>query len=586
MVLNRNLFFKWLLCGWTATTLSLAATGPRPNVILILTDDHGYGEVAAHGNPLIKTPELDKLHNESIRLVNFHVNNVCAPSRAALMTGKYSTHVGVWHTLGGHDRVYPDEIMMPQVFAANGYQTLMVGKWHIGDSYPYRPEDRGFQEVYRIGGGSPGQVADYWENSLFDMHYWNGKSWEPSKGFCTDTQFDAAIDFIGRHKGKPFFCYLATTAVHSPIGAPDEYLALYEGQSKEVKTFYGMVSNLDWNVGRLRAFLKEQGLEENTILVFMTDNGSACDKKNEYNTFNAGMRGKKGSDYDGGHRVPCFVYWPNGGLPKGADVEPVTAHIDLLPTFVDACGLKSDIAYDGTNILPLLKNPKNAKLDRMLVTEGKVNNRSERYASSCVINGDWRLVKGAELFNIANDPGQEHNVAQANPEIVERLRGGYEAWHAEMAKGFERESRSVIGDPKANPTRLYCMDLHPFPKSGKRKQKSKTVWNQKAVKKGDTYHGLWKLEVAQAGTYEISLRRFPAESGLRFSDTPYKGNVVEYKAAELKIGPISEKMPVDMTSKKVTFTIDLKAGSTELDAVLIDAKGRKTSAYYIDVLKR
>jgi arylsulfatase A-like enzyme len=557
----------------------------RPNVVLILTDDQGYGEVGAHGNDLIKTPELDKLHDEGVRLVNFHVNNVCSPSRAALMTGKYSTHVGVWHTLGGRDMVYPDETMMPQVFADNGYKTQMIGKWHIGDSFPYRPEDRGFQEVYRIGGGSPGQVADYWENSLFDMHYWNGSAWEQSKGFCTDTQFDAAIDFIDRNKDKPFFTYISCTAVHSPIGAPDEYLAMYEGQSKEVQTFYGMVSNLDWNIGRLRTFLKENGLAENTILVFMTDNGSACDKKNAYNTFNADMRGKKGSDYDGGHRVPCFIYWPDGGLPNGADIEPVTAHIDRLPTFVDACSLKANIESDGTSLLPLLKKPK-TKLDRILVTEGKVGDRSEMYASSCVMQGDWRLVKGKELFNVAKDPGQENDVAKTNPEIVERLRGGYEVWHEKMAKGFERESRSVIGDPKCNPARLYCMDLHAFPKTGKKKNKGKVVWNQKAVKKGEPYHGIWELDVAQAGTYEISLRRFPAESGLKFSDTPNKGADVEYKTAELKIGAVSKKMPVDMSSDRVTFCIELKEGPAELDAVLIDSKGRKTSAYYVDVLKR
>jgi arylsulfatase B len=588
-VQNRRSFFKGSACGIGLMALSrqvAAAGGKRPNVILILTDDHGYGEVGAHGNPLIRTPQLDRLHNEGVRLKNFHVNNVCSPSRAAIMTGKYSTHVGVWHTLGGRDMVYPDETMMPQVFADNGYKTLMVGKWHIGDSFPYRPEDRGFQEVRRIGGGSPGQVADHWENSLFDMHYWNGKNWKQSKGFCTDTQFDAAIDFIGRSADRPFFCYLSTTAVHSPIGAPDEYLALYEGRPKEVQAFYGMVSNLDWNIGRLRAFLKQNGLEENTILVFMTDNGTACDKKNQFNTFNGGMRGRKGSDYDGGHRVPCFVYWPAGGLPRGADVHPVTAHIDLLPTFVDACGLKSSVEADGTSILPLLRNPESAPLDRILVTEGKVGDRSQMFASSCVLSGAWRLVKGSELYNVAEDPGQENNVAGDNPEIVKRLRTAYEAWHAEMEKGFDKESRSVIGDPKANPARLYCMDLHALPKTGKKKNKGKTVWNQKAVKKGDTYHGVWKLEVAQPGTYEISLRRFPEESGLTFSDVPAKGSAVEYRQAELKIGKHRLSKPVDMASHKVTFSVDLSPGPAELDAVLIDADGRETSAYYVNVLRK
>ena len=178
--------FLGLGIAWLATT---ALAGPRPNVVLILTDDHGYGEVGAHGNELIQTPELNRLHDESVRLKNFHVNNVCSPSRAAIMTGKYSTHVGVWHTLGGRDMVYPTETMMPQVFSDNGYKTLMVGKWHIGDSFPYRPEDRGFQEVYRIGGGSPGQVADYWENSLFILTLINDLVSTTNAGSSEDSQW-------------------------------------------------------------------------------------------------------------------------------------------------------------------------------------------------------------------------------------------------------------------------------------------------------------------------------------------------------------------------------------------------------------
>jgi hypothetical protein len=417
------------------------------------------------------------------------------------------------------------------------------------------------------------------------MHYWNGQSWEQSKGFCTDTQFDAALDFIGRRKDRPFFIYLATTAVHSPIGAPDEYLSLYEGLPKEVQTFYGMVSNLDRNVGRLRACLEQNGLADDTLIVFMSDNGTACDKKNQHNTFNGGMRGRKGSDYDGGHRVPCFIYWPAGGLSGGKDVKAVTAHIDLLPTFVDACGLKSDIEADGTSLLPLLKNP-NIKLDRTLVTEGKVGNRAEMFASSCVMQGDWRLVKGKELYNIAKDPGQQDNAAQANPEIAERLRGGYEAWHAEMAEGFGKVSRSVIGDPACNPAKLYCMDLHPIAHEGKQKAKGKVVWNQKAVKSGETFHGVWKIDVAQPGTYEISLRRFPAESGLKFGDKPHKGRAVNFETAELAVGTVKAQKKVDIWSDRVVFTADLKAGPADLDAVLVDSKGRKTSAYYIEILRK
>jgi len=242
----------------------------RPNVVFILTDDQGYGEIGEHGNNYIKTPHLDKLWAEGVRLTDFHVNSVCSPSRAAMITGRYASRTGVWHTLGGRNIVNKDEKTIGDFFQNAGYPTQLVGKWHLGDNFPYRPEDRGFDEVFRIGGGSLGQIADYWENSLWDGHYWDGKKWIKTEGFCTDVQFDAALDFIQRNKDKPFITFISTTAPHSPIGADEKYIQPYleMGLSKEVATFYGMVTNIDENVGRLRKFLKKEGLDKNTILIF------------------------------------------------------------------------------------------------------------------------------------------------------------------------------------------------------------------------------------------------------------------------------------------------------------------------------
>lgn len=579
-LLTRTLF---LLFGVWAMNCASAADN-KPNVILVLTDDQGYGDLGCTGNKVIQTPNMDRLYDESVRLTDFHVNSVCSPSRAAILTGQYASRVGVWHTLGGREVVRRDAMMMPQLFADNGYRTQMVGKWHLGDNFPFRPEDRGFDEVFRIGGGSIGQLPDYWGNGLWDTHYWNGKQWEPCSGFCTDTQFAAALRFIEQNKQSPFFMYLSTTALHSPVGAPEDDLAKYDGQSREIQSFYAMASNLDVNLGRLRQTLADNRLEENTLLIFMSDNGSACDKNGTAGAFNAGMRGKKGSLYEGGHRVPCFVYWPGGGISGGLNVNSLTAHIDLLPTLVEACELDvaQGIRFDGRSLLPLLGSDGVNWIDRTLVTESKVNHRSRLFDSSAVMSGSWRLVnKGKELYNLAADPGQENDLAAEHPEQVVRLRTQYENWYRSVASGFDQTARVVVGSPQENPARLTCMDVHPMDE----KSPGKAVWNQKGVLTAQRYRGLWKLEAAATGSYEVSLRRWPPESGLAFEDTPNKGQLVIYKEARLNIGKGEVVQPIDMSSARVTFTVQIETGPFEMDAVLVDTQGQISSAYFVE-LKR
>lgn len=573
--------------GGVAISPAMVARGgerSHPNVVLILTDDQGYGELSSSGNPIIKTPHIDRLRKEGVSLEDFHVSSVCAPSRAAIMTGKCNSHAGVWHTLGSREIVNIDEILMPQFFAASGYATQMVGKWHLGDNYPFRPQDRGFEDVFQIGGGSPGQIPDYWDNGIFDMHFWNGKRWAASKGFCTDVQFDSAFRFIKKNKQNPFFCYLATTAPHSPTGAPDEYIEMYKELPKGVRRFYGMVTNIDHNLGRMRKFLKREGLAENTILIFMTDNGSACDKRNEYGesgTFNAGMRGKKGSNYDGGHRVPCIIYWPEGGLDHGRKVERLTAHIDILPTLIDACNLVSpaNIDFDGRDLMPLLRDPSGPWSDRVIVTESKVNHRERKFGSSTVMTEEWRLVNKDQLFKIKDDPAQKRDLAGKHPEVSKRLRDAYEEWYRKIP--FDKENRIIIGSAHENPSRINCMDLYPKEGSGR----GAIVWNQKGVKKGQRFHGFWKLEVDSPGVYQFDLRRWPVESGLLFSDVPHKGKKVVYKKASLKLGDFSESKPVDMNSDRVRFEVELGRGPLDMDATFLTDSGEITSAYFVDVKK-
>lgn len=566
----------WLVYFLLFAFCFVIKAGEKPNVIIILTDDQGYGEVGAHGNQYIRTPNMDKLYRQGVRLTDFHVNNVCSPSRAALMTGKYSASVGVWHTLGGYNNLNVEETTIADVFESNNYNTYMVGKWHLGDNYPYRPEDRGFDEVFRIGGGSLGQVADYWENGLWDGHYWDGNEWVKSDGYCTDVQFDAAIDFIEKSGDEPFFLYLATTAPHSPIGAAPEYVDPYfkMGFNKEVANFYGMVTNIDDNLGRLRTYLQEKGLEENTLIIFMSDNGSACAKK-DTSIFNSGMRGKKGSDYEGGHRVPCFLYWPKGGVTGGKSATQLTAHIDLLPTLVEACDLSmsEDIEFDGVNILPVLQNPKTEWPGRVLVTEGKVNDREKLYKSSCVISDNWRLVSGTELYDIHTDPGQKKSLN--DQEKINELKENYQLWHSGVNSAFDKEYWFIFSDSLFT-TPFVTMDLLPDGKNKKRK----SVWNQSAVKKGVYDRGVWNIEFPESGTYTFLLTRLPEEAK-SVTDSKKKIKELEIVSASVNVDNKLIATSNEISNGKVKLEVELPAGKHKISANFVNSEGETFSAYYL-----
>lgn len=566
------LFISWIIYG----TACSSSVNDQPNVILILTDDQGYGEVGAHGNESIRTPHMDALYHEGIRLTDFHVNNVCSPSRAAIMTGKYSTSVGVWHTVGGKNLLHIEEKTMADLFRENGYNTGMVGKWHLGDNYPYRPEDRGFDEVFRIGGGSLGQVADYWGNGLWDGHYWDGREWVRTEGYCTDIQFNAAMKFIDKAGDDPFFLFLATTAPHAPIGAAPEYVEPYleMGFNREVSNFYGMVSNIDENLGRLRSYLQEKGMDENTLLIFMSDNGSACAKKDS-TIYNAGMRGKKGSDYEGGHRVPCFIYWPEGRVTGGRSVTQLTAHIDLLPTLVEACQLSvsGNVVFDGINILPLLKASQAAWPDRVLVSEGKVNKREKLFGSSCVISDNWRLVSGTGLFDIQNDPGQRQ--ALNNPEKYEEMRQLYMNWHSNVSEAFDDEYWFLYSDSLSS-TPFVTMDLLP----GGIKEKPKSVWNQAAVKKGVPDQGVWNIDFPLRDDYTFHLCRLPLEAK---NTNNVKGNIKEMQITGASLVIDGEQVASSKTIKdgQVKLKTNVTKGRHRISANFRNDDAENFSAYYL-----
>ncbi|MFT5130574.1 MAG: arylsulfatase A-like enzyme, partial [Rhodothermales bacterium] len=390
-----------------------AALAAPPNVVLIMTDDQGYGDLACHGNPVLKTPNLDALHAESLRFTDFHTMPFCTPTRAALMTGRNASRTGAYRTSAGRTMMHADEVSMATVFKDNAYATGIFGKWHLGDNYPHRPQDRGFETTRWHRCGGVGQGSDYWGNDYFDDHYEENGSFKKFEGYCTDVFFDGALDFITKNAAeeKPFFAYIASNAPHGPYRVAPEYAAPYKEACnwRSGAEFYGMIANIDENVGRLRRRLAELKIAEDTILIFMTDNGSAAGlspKKDEGfgpldqladGGFNAGMRGKKSSIYDGGHRVPFFVHWPEGKLTGGRDVTELAACWDVLPTLIDLCALTPPkVEFDGSSLVPALKGEGMPERSLVMQFQGGAYFRHlpEPWTDSVVMTKRWRLLNG------------------------------------------------------------------------------------------------------------------------------------------------------------------------------------------------
>ncbi|MBM4081115.1 MAG: arylsulfatase, partial [Planctomycetes bacterium] len=387
---------------------------PKPNVVFVITDDQGYPDLGCTGNPWIQTPSIDRFHGQSVRFSDFHVAPLCTPTRGAIMSGHRPVRNGAWATCWGRSILRRDQVTMANVFQNSGYTTGMFGKWHLGDNYPYRPQDRGFQKAVWHKGGGVGQTPDFWGNNYFDDTYFHSDKPVAHDGYCTDVWFAEAMKFIEENRERPFFCYLSTNAPHSPYLVAERYKQPYLSNPDIAEpAFYGMITNIDENFGRLRQHLQRLGLEDNTILIFMTDNGSSgsCHlDRQQFMTkgYNAGMRGKKGSYYDGGHRVPFLVRWPAGGLNGGRDIAEMSLHIDLLPTFIDLCGLKPPpgVVFDGLSLAPLLRGERAALPgDRFEFVQYRQSTEAPDKWTNAVMTRRWRLVRGQELYDIKADPG-------------------------------------------------------------------------------------------------------------------------------------------------------------------------------------
>lgn len=515
----------------------------RPNVILIITDDQGYGDFGATGNDIIETPNLDELASRSASMSTFYVSPVCSPTRACLMTGRYNYRTRCIDTFVGRSMMEPNEITIAEVLAANGYRNGLFGKWHLGDCYPMRPQDQGFHEVLMHKGGGLGQPSDPRENNrryTDPILFHNGEQVN-TKGYCTDVYFDAALSFIETEvsNGNSFFTYIATNAPHGPFhDVPEDLLAHYQqkdmgslivGKRNEqqrkaevdrLARIAAMITNVDQNVGRLFAKLDELDVRDNTLVIFIDDNGPNTRR------YVGDFRGNKSMVYDGGVRSPCWLHWPNR-LQAGVVRDELSAHIDLLPTIADACNVRVPrwLKLDGQSFLPLLEG-KRRNWNRHLVLQAHRGNEPVRYHNFMLRHGDWKLLHSSgfgntsfdgkpqfQLYDVSNDPTELNNLASTHPEQVARLQRLYDQWFDDVSTTREDNyapPRIVIGSDVAPETVLSRQD-----------------WRDGTWAPNSS--GYWEVNVVENRSYDIEVVFNPAEQDetleIRLETKTVKANI-------------------------------------------------------------
>jgi arylsulfatase A-like enzyme len=540
----------------------------HPNVVIIITDDQGHGDLGVHGNPVIKTPNLDKLAKQSVRMKNFYVSPVCAPTRASLMTGRYNYRTGVVDTFVGRAMMHADEVTIAEMLRAIGYRTGIFGKWHLGDCYPLRAMDQGFEESLVLKGGGIGQPSDPpgGESYFNPILQHNGKAVK-KEGYVTDVLTDAALEFMGKNKDSPFLCYIAFNCPHGPLEVPAKYHEMYKGQIKldafpkigfpiegkvnldETAKIYGMITNIDDNLGRLFARLEELGIANDTIVIFLTDNGPQQPR------YNSGMRGRKGTVFEGGTRVPFFVRWP-GGFKGDRDVSRIAAHIDVAPTLAEICGAKlpRDRKIDGVSLHPLWLDESIDWPDRSLFLQWHRGDIPEMNRACAVRTQRWRLVQpdGVQekskfdankwlLFDVQKDPYEANDVAKDNPDVVKDLRQKYEAWFKDVAatRKFEHP-RIVVGSDKEPVTTLTRQDW----------RSNDGNWSPKSL-------GHWDVTIDRAGNFDFS--------------ATLPGAAARGATLRVKLGDRVYTKKIEEGAKSESIRgIDLPAGSLQIEAALIE----------------
>jgi arylsulfatase/arylsulfatase A len=545
----------------------------RPNVLIVLTDDQGYGDLGYHKNPILKTPNIDAFAKAGLRMTQFYVSPVCSPTRSSLMTGRYNYRTGVVDTFLGRAMMHTDEVTMAEVLRDNGYRTGLFGKWHLGDCYPMRPQDQGFEEVLMHRGGGIAQPSDppggssYTDPILFQ----NGEA-KKFKGYVTDVLTDVAMEFVSAKSDKPFFAYVAYNCPHAPYQVTDEDWKPYRGIDlgpdafpkigspwagkkliqEEIGKAYGMIANIDNNFGRLLA-----KVPDNTLVIFFSDNGPGGVR------WNAGLRNRKGTVYEGGIRVPCFMQW-KGHMPEAVDIDTPAAHIDLAPTILDVCkcAFPKEVKIDGRSLVSLWRDENRAPLDRHLFWQWHRGDVPEARRAFAVRGPTYKLVQAAgvnpgkyvpkyELFNLAADPYEQDDLAAAKPDIVKDLLSRYDAWFGDVKKTRNFEGPRIhIGSPKEKVTTLTRQDWR-GPKAG---------WTPES-------EGHWDVTITRPGTYRVQVDFDPAAAA---------------RTVHIKIGDATAKLDAAKNKSRVVFDrVTLTKGDAKVEAWFEGEK--RVGAKYVEL---
>ena len=548
---------------------SQEAGDARPNIVLVMTDDQGWAQVGFHGDPVLRTPHLDRLAGESVEMTRFYVSPVCAPTRAALLTGRYNYRTGVVDTYIGRALMEPGEVTLAEMLRDAGYRTGIFGKWHLGDNYPLRSADQGFQESVVHRGGGIGQPSDPPGSDYFDPILFHNGEQKQYPGYVTDVFFDEAIRWIGAGDGAPFFAYVPTNAPHSPYLVPDEYREAYaaRGLSDRDARIYGMIANIDDNVGRLLAHLDANDLARDTLVIFMTDNGPTT------RLYHAGLRAQKGSVYENGIRVPFAVRWPARLAPR--TVDTVGAHIDLAPTLLAAAGISPppDLAFDGLNLLPLWEGRAAGWPERTYVVQSHRGNAPEPYRAFAVIGPRYKLVQAQsfgspappdaplELYDLLEDPGETADLAARRRDLVERLSAAYDGWFEDVSasRGYH-PVRFAIGSDRQPHVTLTRQDW--------RMVSTPDGWgrNQPVL-------GHWEVESRSAGPYDVTVT--------------FGAPAAEDGSARIAFRGFEQSMAVAAGTERVRFEgIRLETGPGAFEASVTTAGAEPRGAWHVDVVRR
>ena len=550
-----------------ATPLFGGPGAQRPNVILILTDDQGYSDVGFNGNPIVETPILDKFASEATIFDRFYACPVCSPTRASLMTGKYALRTGVIDTQEGMSILRPSEATIAEVLKEAGYRTGMFGKWHLGDNAPARPIDQGFdRSLVHVGGmiGAPYSPLD--ANSYFDPVLIEDGVEKQFEGYCVDLFTDEAIDFIRSSKDEPFFVYLAINTPHHPLTVAESYAKPYldAGLSVDTAHFYGMITNIDDNFGKVLHALDQTGALDNTVIIFLGDNGTSSLHKQD-DLWESGLRGRKTYVYENGIRVPMFIKLP-GSKRSGSRLDDRASVEDIMPTILDACGLSTSVKMDGLSLVPLLEDESANLPDRNLYYQFHRGVRPDRYRNVCVVSSQYKLVQPAgrgvepfspdtiqfELYDLEKDPFEKNDIAGKYPEIVARMKADYDNWFDDVcSSGFDQVPTWIGADGQGK----VCL--------------TRQDWRGGGLFDGDL--GYYEIDVRSAGTYRITCR--------------WSELLKEAHPATLKIGDKVLHKDILYAEAQCRFDqVYLPAGPCQLEA-WVEIDGKKNGFRFIEIEK-